>query len=463
MKEYFKLKTWLIVIVMLIIGISSAALITYFEFKDSEEVAQAESGNNVIGYAWSEGVGWISFNCSNTDSCATVDYGVNIDSETGNISGYAWSPNIGWISFNRKTCNGGVNMGQACTTNGDCPGGNQCRDDAPGTTGAPPAEPFLSDEDIVASYDSTTGNITGWAKILVLEDDGWINFNNPNEGGLPLDFPVDLPVDFEGTSFGVSIASSTSEFSGWAWNGGVDGAGIGWISFNCADTGAGGCSGHEYKVSSSLNVAPQAANPTAPNWTYEQACSLYAKQAFLRWEFSDPDAGSSQAAYQIIIDTDSNPNNPLIDTGKIEESVSQYSATSTLLAYDETYYWWVRVWDNLNIASELTAGPTFTTYKHELPDVAFAWVPESPSKDEGVKFTHSSTSYGETTITDLLWTAPKASINDPATSTPTIIFNSSGNQEVTLKVTDSDGYYCSLAKTLKVNVTLPGWKEVKPQ
>ncbi|MDD5295069.1 MAG: hypothetical protein PHP21_04140, partial [Patescibacteria group bacterium] len=63
----------------------------------------------------------------------------------------------------------------------------------------------------------------------------------------------------------------------------------------------------------------------------------------------------------------------------------------------------------------------------------------------------------------LLWTAPNASIDDPATSTPVLIFNSSGNQEVTLKVTDSDGYYCSLTETVNVNVTLPGWKEVKPQ
>ncbi|MDD5291292.1 MAG: PKD domain-containing protein [Patescibacteria group bacterium] len=434
MKDYFKLKTWLILVVMLIIGIGSAILITYFEFKDQEETAQAVGGNNVIGYAWSENVGWISFNCSNDDSCSTIDYGVSIDPETGDISGYAWSPNIGWISFNRAD------------------------------TGAPPADPYSgAGETIIANYNYTTGQITGWAKILALEDDGWINFNVPSGGGLPLDFPVDLPIDFEGISFGVSIASSTSEFSGWAWNGGEDGAGIGWISFNCADSGAGGCSGHDYKVSSSLNISPEAANPTAPNWTAEQACSLYAKQAFLRWEFSDPDAGSSQSAYQVIVDDDNNPDSPIVDTGKTEESASQYLLGPDDLDYDTTYYWWIRVWDNLNFSSELTAGPSFTTYKHELPGVAFAWSPENPSKDEGAKFTQSSTSYGGTTITDLLWTAPNASIDDPATSTPVLIFNSSGNQEVTLKVTDSDGYYCSLTETVNVNVTLPGWKEVKPQ
>ncbi len=417
MKGYFKLKTWLILAVMLIIGISSAALVTYFEFKGSEEIARAAGGDNVSGYAWSESVGWISFNCSDDSSCNTIDYGVDIDPATGNFSGNAWSENIGWISFDRSD------------------------------TGAPPAEPYQGEsETIIANYDSGTENITGWAKILVLGDDGWIKLRK---------FSSDT-----GPDYGVSIASSTGDFSGWAWNGGA--GGIGWVSFNCADEGAGGCEGHDYKVSR-LNTAPQAANLSAPNWSYEQACALYARQAFLRWEFSDPDEGSSQGAYQVIVDDDSDPADPLIDTDKVEESASQYLLEPADLDYDKLYYWWVKVWDNLDAASELTAGPSFTTYKHELPDVDFSWLPENPSKDEEVKFTGSSVSYGGATITDFLWTAPNASIDDSATSTPTIIFNSSGNQEATLKVTDSDGYYCSLTEIISVNVTLPGWKEVKPE
>ncbi len=50
------------------------------------------------GYAWGENIGWISLNCSNDNSCATVNYGVANDSE-GNLSGYAWSENAGWINF----------------------------------------------------------------------------------------------------------------------------------------------------------------------------------------------------------------------------------------------------------------------------------------------------------------------------------------------------------------------------
>jgi hypothetical protein len=58
------------------------------------EIGDAE----LTGYAWSEKMGWISLNCSNTTSCATVDYKVANDGD-GNLSGYAWGEKTGWISF----------------------------------------------------------------------------------------------------------------------------------------------------------------------------------------------------------------------------------------------------------------------------------------------------------------------------------------------------------------------------
>lgn len=53
------------------------------------------------GWAWSSNIGWISFNCTNTNSCGTVDYGVTVvgDSAIQPLSGWAWSPNVGWIDF----------------------------------------------------------------------------------------------------------------------------------------------------------------------------------------------------------------------------------------------------------------------------------------------------------------------------------------------------------------------------
>lgn len=61
----------------------------------------------LTGYAWGENIGWISLNCSNTDSCATVDYKVTNNSE-GTLGGNAWSENAGWIDFD--PANGGVSI-----------------------------------------------------------------------------------------------------------------------------------------------------------------------------------------------------------------------------------------------------------------------------------------------------------------------------------------------------------------
>ena len=64
----------------------------------------AGSDDNVSGFAWSENIGWVSFN-SDSDS-SPVDYGVNLNTGNGKFSGYAWSEHIGWISFNESDLSG---------------------------------------------------------------------------------------------------------------------------------------------------------------------------------------------------------------------------------------------------------------------------------------------------------------------------------------------------------------------
>ena len=66
------------------------------------------SNNNVVeaqssaqefsGWAWSSNVGWISFNCSNTNTCSSVNYKVLLNTDN-TITGYAWSDNAGWLKF----------------------------------------------------------------------------------------------------------------------------------------------------------------------------------------------------------------------------------------------------------------------------------------------------------------------------------------------------------------------------
>lgn len=76
---------------------------------------QAGTGENGAGWlgGWSDdgagnstGVGWISANNINPGAGGVVSYGVNIPSTDGPLSGYAWSENIGWVSFNAADVSG---------------------------------------------------------------------------------------------------------------------------------------------------------------------------------------------------------------------------------------------------------------------------------------------------------------------------------------------------------------------
>lgn len=174
---------------------------------------KAESATNSLsGFAWSDNVGWISF--SNTSDGSIPVYSVKVDTTTGAFSGSAWSDNIGWMSFDRTATNN------------------------------PPSAPFNTGSGTIASFDLTTGKVTGWARALAgcentpglpvtsctgsgagaatLGWDGWIKLSD------------DGNTNWVGK--GVSVDLSTGKFSGYAWGSDV----IGWIDF--APTGVGGVS-----------------------------------------------------------------------------------------------------------------------------------------------------------------------------------------------------------------------------
>ena len=153
--------------------------------------AQLAAPVNVSGWAWSgyssgsgmEGVGWISLNCRNQDTCDSVDYGVSIGTD-GSLSGYAWSANIGWIQF------GGLNTASMPT--------------GAGTVAAN------------ARMDNA-GTVTGWARALAGAqdpDDGWDGW-----------------ISLGGTGYGVSynIDTGTAGSASYAWGGDVV---VGWIDFS---------------------------------------------------------------------------------------------------------------------------------------------------------------------------------------------------------------------------------------
>lgn len=140
-------------------------------------IAEAGSGHNLSNYLWSDNVGWVSLNCTNTNSCGVADYGVNVDTG-GNFSGYAWNDNVGWISFNPAEVVG-------------CP--------------QSPCSPVLN---------MNTGAVTGWAKVLAANGNGW-------DGWIKLSGTAS-----DGASYGVYFSGSTS--SGYSWGSDV----IGWLSWS---------------------------------------------------------------------------------------------------------------------------------------------------------------------------------------------------------------------------------------
>ncbi len=296
----------------------------------------------------------------------------------------------------------------------------------------------------------------------------------------------------EFVDYGVTADISSGEFSGWAWNKSRvnNASGIGWISFNCADSGAGGCASTDYMVSGYLNTVPTSTNMTSPNWSSSDACSDTALKSILEWEFSDPDKGSSQSAYQLVVDTDDtrDDDTPLLDTGNTSGSAQQYLLNSSSLDYDTSYYWWIKVWDNHDIDSDwhqYSTEPdtdnddgnanTFTTYKHEFPEVYFHWVPDPPSVNEDVTFTSDSSRYTVATPTiatscststcNYNWdfSGSDATITEGSTSSSTITvqFTSTSTQTVVLEVTDQEDYTCASSTSIEMNPELPIWREVK--
>ncbi|OGF32049.1 hypothetical protein A3H09_01265 [Candidatus Falkowbacteria bacterium RIFCSPLOWO2_12_FULL_45_13] len=550
MKDYFKPKTWLITILTWVIALGLSSAVVYYEFYSKQNIKKASAtvGDNVGGWAWNEKLGWISFNstdcdknsngyvdtniitngCNGSDDSSTPvqNYGVKIDLTTGDFSGYAWSSSAGWISFNRRTCAGESDTGAYCTTNSDC-SSKSCRLDGPGAAGAPLSAPF----DLPASlkynaiYDFSAKTVTGWAKILTSGDNGWISFNRKTcMGGSDAGEYCVVNGDCSSNNCSLSgpggypltIDPVSGEFSGWAWNAGsLSGEGIGWISFNCLNESP-ACSGTNYKVVANINRPPTVSGLTAPNWNYVQA-SANALRANLQFDFIDPDTGSSGSAYQVIVTKADNT--LVLDTGKctgyntptanckFDNSIClangatgcinagnctcQYPLAGEL-SYGKGYKWSVKVWDNFDAASVLTAYatnpdtdnddgvvPTFTTYKHEFPAPGASYFPSIPSRGEEVKLMGAGSrrffsGAPDTPVDcqddtcDWLWTAPDAVIADTTASSTTIIFNNAGINTVTLRVTDNSdtgdtSYYSAISIPVNVNAKLPKWKEVKPE
>ncbi|HOZ56501.1 MAG: hypothetical protein BWY51_00344 [Parcubacteria group bacterium ADurb.Bin316] len=434
----------------------------FFVFIDNSQNAlkfvQAGDGDNVRGYAWSSNIGWISFN-SLDDLGSMVDYGVSVDPDSGNFSGYAWSSNIGWISFNRSDTN---NPPLADPGNGSGPIAIVNLDNA----------------------SSTFGQITGWAKILSLGDDGWIRFSYSE--GAPHPFPIPFPfseVDAGGLAYDAGIDMNTGDFFGWAWNGNDDGTGIGWISLS-------GEAPHPYGLHADINRAPNL--PVLGSASLIAKCTNILGEQ-LTWSFSDPDAGDTQSAYYIQIKLLASGNwGDVLDSGWQNSNQNYFNFSQALghnISYNADYEYRVNVKDNFGSESGWSSPTSFSTPDYRYPRAYFNWSPVNPSAGQEIVFSTADAVKSQYYSSD---NTPKdcddincsyqwlfsyidgggtvhvvSGLTDNSAST-TVIFPQKANVTAVLNVTDNNGfapppnqYTCSTSTVFGLKSKLPTWIETK--
>ncbi|MCK4355047.1 hypothetical protein KAW43_01680 [Candidatus Parcubacteria bacterium] len=413
----------------------------FLAFQNSR--VNADASDNVFGWAWSENIGWISFNCNNSElpePRCNIDYGVDIDEATGDFSGYAWSENVGWISFEASDLSG--------------------------------CEYPDSTHGCSAWVDMLNGEVSGWAKVLC--SDSWIRLRD--------------------TDYGVDIDIDTGEFHKWAWS-----DDYGWISFNCFEGGPDGeniCGASDYKV---VTTVPFLSMPYIEDLTFSpNYCTEVAGKGHisLEWKYKN-DSGNAQAKFnlQVAANPAKNPDgtfvDPLVNFEDVVRVVSpDGECTSCIVVvlspsgpqdifYNDHYYWQVQVEDVLGLASVWKGGPEFDTPLHPYPYPDFTLLPESPSVGEEIQL---CSTLGVDCVEDVSvcynaaggaisctgnafeWTIPDASFidSDDSSENPKIQFDALGDGKVIkLGITDSIGF-CAREKLFDISLPLPNWKEVIP-
>ncbi|MCK5466624.1 PKD domain-containing protein [Candidatus Parcubacteria bacterium] len=422
--------------------------------------ANAADTENVLGWAWSENIGWISFNDLNCDidgdgkynddglnDCPNDDsdvfpYGVNLD-VADNLSGYAWNNNIGWISFEPADIAG-------------CPAGV--------------CQPSLAG-----------GIFSGWARALNHGGgwDGWISLNCANNGGCAV------------SNYSTSL--NDSDFEGWAWGDVV----VGWVSFNSTNTGA----VIPYKVYLTNNAPTVVPNSPA---LIDYCVSNLPGGVTLSWTFSDTedDANSiDQTAYEVEI-TRSDAALPCL-TGK-QITTDEFIMSTGIGGIDSfcpgfidyggfTYNWQVRVYDSdgadSGFVQELSSFP-FDSFPsdgptpiHRYPTANFSYTPPLPILQfQEITFDpldplNLSIAYGGASIASFEWNFDDGTpnlISDPLIDGGVVTHSYSEINlfTVDLKVTDDTlpvGYSCWASQHIPTNTedipigtNRPGWNETTP-
>jgi hypothetical protein len=99
--------------------------------------------------------------------------------------------------------------------------------------------------------------------------------------------------------------------------------------------------------------------PNAPILVQRANFDASTSQTF-SWQFSDPDAGDSQSAYQLQI-VDAGTGQTVLDTGKVGSTSQSYTLAANTLQNGKRYQWRVTTWDQSGAQSPWSSYSTFET------------------------------------------------------------------------------------------------------
>ncbi len=442
--------------------------------------AQANADENVSGWAWignnvtgeiNPVFGWISFNSSNCDSddngitdqgnfseCpdgeGSVDYGVHIDPVTGIFSGKAWSEYIGWVSFDSADlvgCPSGVCRAEMDLGNGEVSGWIRAL--------SPVSDPEAGGWDgwikmrgsnYGVYYDASgpAPTLNGWAwggggSSLGNAVVGWISFNDDNYDQDDDDLVDPVPPAPPG--------------------GPLPGAPI---------------PDYDPVIPPGLVNTPPTVDGLAR--TPLGFCTVPLEEFVWNFHDVEDGDGINQTAYQLQVKTaglawagwtagsgefDSGQQTAGTQSASIQVNVAP---TANKLTYGQNYDWRVMVWDSGGLPSDWEYGEygaSFSTPIHQYPEPSFTSFPAFVTKDEWVEFSDASICYGTCNYQwDFDYNSGDGFLPDYFESTnASSTYNSFGAYTVRLRLTDTIlAEYCVFDKNVIIGPRLPNWQEVAP-
>jgi len=270
----------------------------------------------------------------------------------------------------------------------------------------------------------------------------------------------------------INAASVSYNVSGFAWS-----ENIGWISFNCNNTGSCGTSDYKVKTSFSFNLSPVASISCDASGCNSSDCIGYNGGCIftLNNDSTDPDGQddivksewtiTSQASGQIV--------NQLTCT-TASDPLCNWTLPSSFSSGDYTANLYVE--DTAGISSETTT--QFTVKQEAIAGFVCSldgtnWQDcgdVHPTKDQVVYFSdnqpdpleHSSPSEDATAITNRVWDVDGTVFSSDNQSNVTTTIPTSGPHSVTLTITDNQNREVSETHQVGVTIRLPKWKEVAP-